>query len=322
MMRAQVVAMAVRGAGAEEIARVVGFDRSHVYRIMKAHVDQGWDALQDHRHEVDRALADEAFSEVVRVLVGGCPREYGYERATWTRELLVRVSYGMTGTLVSARTMSRVLRRVGARRGRPKPVVAPRLSPRQQRRRLAGIRKIIQNLGPKEVCVYEDEVDIHLNPHVGWDWMLRGQQKLLMTPGQNAKAYVAGALEPSTGRLTWVGGVSKTSELFVDLLHELEKVYSEATTIYVVLDNYGIHHSALTRAALKNLSKIRLVFLPPYSPDHNRIERLWQDLHANVTRNHQYSTIEDLCGAVARWLNAASQWYCAQCPPTYLPLSA
>ena len=32
--------------------------------------------------------------------------------------------------------------------------------------------------------------------------------------------------------------------------------------------------------------RIELHFLPPYSPDHNRIERTWQDLHANVTRNH------------------------------------
>ena len=32
-----------------------------------------------------------------------------------------------------------------------------------------------------------------------------------------------------------------------------------------------------------------LHFLPPYCPDHNRIERLWKDLHDNVTRNHTLS---------------------------------
>jgi transposase len=32
-----------------------------------------------------------------------------------------------------------------------------------------------------------------------------------------------------------------------------------------------------------------LHFLPPYCPDDNRIERLWKDLHDNVTRNHKVS---------------------------------
>ena len=51
------------------------------------------------------------------------------------------------------------------------------------------------------------------------------------------------------------------------------------------LDNYGIHDSQQVQLALKSTvaSKIRLHFLPPYCPDHNRIERTWKDLHDNVT---------------------------------------
>ena len=46
---------------------------------------------------------------------------------------------------------------------------------------------------------YEDEVDIHLNPKLGADWMMRGQQKKVATPGQNRKHYLAGALHAGTG---------------------------------------------------------------------------------------------------------------------------
>ena len=62
------------------------------------------------------------------------------------------------------------------------------------------------------------------------------------------------------------------------------------------------------RPVLVNLLVLRLHFLPAYSPDHNRIERFWQDLHANVTRNHRHATLEALCHAVAAWLDAASPW--------------
>jgi hypothetical protein len=51
--------------------------------------------------------------------------------------------------------------------------------------------------------------------------MLRGQQKEVMTPGQNEKRYLAGALNPQTGELIWVEGERKNSFLFIRLLWEL-----------------------------------------------------------------------------------------------------
>ncbi|MCA9187366.1 MAG: hypothetical protein KDA99_17180, partial [Planctomycetales bacterium] len=43
----------------------------------------------------------------------------------------------------------------------------------------------------------------------------KGQQKEVLTPGQNEKQYLAGALNPKTGELTWVEGDSKNSLLFI-----------------------------------------------------------------------------------------------------------
>ena len=37
-----------------------------------------------------------------------------------------------------------------------------------------------------------------------------------------------------------------------------------------------------------------LHFLPPYSPEHNVIERLWKQMHDHVTRNHRHPTMKDL----------------------------
>ncbi|MBX3471819.1 MAG: transposase [Planctomycetes bacterium] len=82
-----------------------------------------------------------------------------------------------------------------------------------------------------------------------------------------------------------------------------ERAYPAAKRIHVVLDNYVIHSSKKTQAALAKLSgRIVLHFLPPYCPDANKIERLWGTLHANVTRNHRHKTIEALMAAVTRWL--------------------
>lgn len=95
---------------------------------------------------------------------------------------------------------------------------------------------------------YEDEVDIHLNPKIGADWKIRGQQNRVVTPGQNEKYYLVGSLHSGTGNVSYVGGNSKSSALFISLLKRLKATYRRAKTITQNVDNYIIHkvgkHSA------------------------------------------------------------------------------
>ena len=100
-----------------------------------------------------------------------------------------------------------------------------------------------------------------------------------------------------------MAGMRKTSELFVSLLARLVKEYPRAKRIHLILDNYRIHHSAITETALRYFAgKIVLHFLPPYCPNDNKIERVWQDLHAEVTRNHERSAMDALMNDVWRFL--------------------
>ena len=149
--------------------------------------------------------------------------------------------------------------------------------------------------------------------------MLRGTQKTVVTPGKNQKRYLAGALDAKTGKLTWVEWDRKDSNLFILQLWQLVKRdYPNAKCIYIILDNYSIHSSHRTRIALAALGdKVRLHFLPPYCPDHNRIERVWRDLHDNVTRNHRCRTIKELMEEVCAYLQtrqrALRHEYAKQC---------
>ena len=163
-------------------------------------------------------------------------------------------------------------------------------------------------IGPGEVAVYLDEVDIHLNPKIGPDWMNRGTQNTVPTPGTNAKRYVCGALDVVTGRTTCVAGESKNSQLFIATLERLLQTNPRATAIHVVLGNFKIHSSKQVRAWVDERGgRIKLHSLPPYCPDHNKIERLWRDLHADVTRNHRHATIESLMAAVWQWIEGRNR---------------
>ena len=70
----------------------------------------------------------------------------------------------------------------------------------------------------EEEVFYVDEVDIHLNPKIGRDWMLRGTQKKVVTPGKNKKRYVYGALPVGDGDLVYTTARRKNSAGFVVFL--------------------------------------------------------------------------------------------------------
>lgn len=308
LTRALIVRMAAARRSAEEMVLLLGVSRAHVYRTVARFLDGGRDGLLDGRATNGRRVVDQAFRDSVRKLLDGSPRDHNFIRSTWTRELLVLVMKRSGNAAVSVCTMGRVLVAIRARRGRPKPIVKCPLSARQRRRRIKQVRDLVAKCPPKEVVVYEDEIDIHLNPKLGLDWMNRGHQKLVMTPGKNEKAYVAGTLNAQTREVLWVGGAEKNSSLFVEMLRKLDAHHADAARIHVVLDNYGIHKSKMTKAALREMPRIRLHFIPPYSPDDNLIERLWLDLHANVTRNHPHAELSSLCGDVAHFLDHISPW--------------
>jgi len=289
--------------GGRETADVLGICNTTVYRVAARFRERGEMSLWDGREENGHPKLDQDYLGLLDEVVRSKPTDHGWRRPTWTRELLVETMCRKTGVRIHVTTMSRALAKIEARRGKPRPRVGCPWFPARKTRRLNELRRLAASLSRRDALVFEDEVDVHLNPKIGLDWMGKGQQKEVLTPGQNEKRYLAGALDARTGLIHWVEGDQKTSWLFMDLLKKLTVVYAKARTIHVILDNYGIHSSQVIGIALCHFaSRILLHHLPPYCPDDNRIERLWQDLHANVTRNHECRTMTELMGEVRYYL--------------------
>ena len=291
------------GKAATLIRAVLHCSTAQVYRIAHRFLDQAEAGLADRREDNGRHKVSWHYEWCLRQAVAGSPRAYAQRRPTWTQALLAVVLEQRTGIRLSTATLSRLLRRHKIRRGRPKPIVGCPWPKAKRQRRLCRLRRLARTCPSGEAVVYADEVDIHLNPKIGPDYMLAGTQKEVLTPGKNEKRYLAGALNARTGKLTVVEWSQKNSDLFIGLVHQLARAYPRARRIHVILDNYKIHKSQRTALALAALGgRVQLHYLPPYCPDDNRIERLWRDLHDNVTRNHNCRTMEELMSEVRHYL--------------------
>ena len=309
-IRYMIVLHTAKGKSQSQIADMLGTSVSHVKRTRTRWRQHGEVGLIDRREDNGpSAKADDAYAADLRVVLRDSPRGHGQRRPTWTLELLIKVMRARGHPTISTTTMSRLLRRLGVRRGMAKPIVGCPWHKRAKNKRIRMIEKLIESLPADQAVVWEDEVDIHLNPKIGPDWMLPGTQRRVMTPGKNVKRYIAGALDAMTDRLVWVSGAKKHSGLFIDLLKKLQKVYADRKAIHVILDNYRIHSSKQTQTwVVEHGQRIRLHFLPPYCPDDNRIERcVWREVHANVTRNHDCESMDALMQEVRHYLNARNR---------------
>lgn len=301
-----IVLRSAEGWGRCRIAAALSCSASLVSRVRRRWRAEGAAGLIDRREDNGEQKATEEFVRCVRWILERSPPDFGHRRPTWTQRLLILTAARYTGVAVSRTTMGRVLRTLGARRGRPKPLAPCPWSARARTRRVNLLRRLIETLPPDAACAWVDEADLDLNPRIGPDWMLPGTQRTVMTPGKNVKRYLAGAMDARTDRVTWISGRRKDSGLFIALLARLLRAYAAARVIHVILDNYTIHTSRRTRAWLAERGgRFRFHFLPPYCPDDNRIERsVWRELHANVTYNHRCATIEELVHQAGVYLRA------------------
>lgn len=304
-LRFLMIAKLSAGLSRNRVAQEIGAAVSTVIAAANRFMRQGVEGLYDQRRFNGARKVDDIFEQHLGAVLCGIPQDFGWERPTWTRELLCLEMERRSFPRIAVCTMGRALAAIGARLGRPKPIVLCPWPAAERDARLGEISALVDRATRREPVVYADEADLHLNPKIGPDWMLRGMQRQIITPGKNEKRYIAGALDASTRQLIWVTGRRKRSELFCQLLWRLLAAYPSARRIHVVLDNYIIHSSKLTRRCVEEFrGRIVLHFLPPYCPDHNRIERVWLDLHANVTRNHRCSTMQDLMRHVLAFLRA------------------
>lgn len=130
--------------------------RSTVSHVAARYRELGELGLEDGRRGNGKPKLYERVLKRLAVLLNGVPRDFGWARSTWTRELLTRQLGMDTKVWVSRTTMTRWLRRLGARWGKPKLFVECPWPTSRRQRCLAGIRSVARSLGPREALFYED----------------------------------------------------------------------------------------------------------------------------------------------------------------------
>jgi len=238
---------------------------------------------------------------VVAWLLDFTPRAFGLLRSRWCCETLAVLLWRLHEVDVSRETVRRWLHRHNLVWRRPRPVLR-RHDPERQAR-LDKIRAVLRNLPDDETAVFTDEVDLNLNPKIGCMWMPRGEQAEVVTPGDNAKGYLAGSLHWRTGLLITTVGAHRDAALFVAHLGELLSRLRRYRKVHVICDNAKFHTARpVQEFYAQHQDRLEFHPLPRYAPECNPIERVWWRLHEAITRNHSCQSQPELVDLALAWL--------------------
>jgi len=301
--RCQIILHLAQRRHPNDIATTLACDVSTVYRTRRAFLCEGETALVPKKspgrprqltpqqvRRLDEALAHE-------------PRALGQNFSNWSaKKLCVHLQFAL-----HAVTLLRYLWRLKWRWLRPIQRIAspdPRYAAKAR-----YLRRLRRQAHQQHIHLYyADEMDVALLPTISGRWMRRGQQTQVFTPGQNAKQYVFGAVNYITGQLIALTWTNKNNLGFRQLLSQVVAFHAkDHAKVVMVVDNFRIHQAKAVKTWLESHRRLRLYFLPTYSPRLNPIERVWRHFRRNVTDNYFFRTMSRLVAAVEAFISEMTE---------------
>jgi transposase len=161
-----------------------------------------------------------------------------------------------------------------------------------------------------DVVLFLDPVHQVHNIDSDYCWQLVGgaNTKKVNSNSGRQRLTILGALNALTKKTTIFSTESNCDHYAMQVfLREIRNDYPDPKIIYIFLDNARYNHSVAVREEAEALG-IKLLFLPPYSPNLNLIERLWKFMKKKVTANIYYRTFAEFTQAIHNFFKNIEQY--------------
>jgi transposase len=265
-----------------EIARLLFLDDSTIRRYEVEYRTGGLDNLLVDAYKGGHAsLSSEQLTGLKKHL-----KEQLYHRAKDVVQY-VKTTYDVP---YSEEGMIHLLHRLGYVYKKTK-LVPGKCDPERQQAFLVEYEKIKESMDETDELYFADGAHPQHNVIAGYGWIQKGTEKEIKTNSGRQRLNLNGALSLRDLSAVVLSEDTINADAVIRLCKALEEKHPNALNIYLICDNARYNHARIVREFLAT-SRVKMRYLPPYSPNLNLIERLWKFYHKNVQCNHYYETFE------------------------------
>jgi len=177
-----------------------------------------------------------------------------------------------------------------------KPEKIPgKIDPTRQEQFIEEYQKLKDSLGLSDELYFLDAVHPEYQSQAVCGWIKKGECKTLQTTGKQKRLHFLGALNLKEMQVIVREYETIDGDAMIQFFKDLESTKKEGE-IHIILDNAAAHKNHKLREYLQS-SRIRLHYLPPYSPNLNPIERLWKVFREMTLYNRYFETCADFFAA-------------------------
>lgn len=293
-VRIRAVEAVRNGMPVSQTASAYGVVRTTLHRWLARHDQDGEQGLQ--RRPVSgrpRKLASVTAKRLKRIVLSPASK-FGFETDLWTVGRLHAVLEVHLNVDVSEDTVWRRLREAGLTWQTPERQyfeADPEIRRRWQAETIPMIRETLEKT--RGILYCEDEASVCLTPLLGKTWAERGKPRKVLVTGARASIAAMSAISPK-GRLVFrLHDKRITSVEVIDFLKQLLRQHPRRHVV-VVMDQAKPHTSKMTRAFIEKRARLHVFYLPPYSPDWNPDEKVWNHLKNHELKAHKATNKQEL----------------------------
>lgn len=294
-IRIRAVQQVQAGQSPEAVIGALGFTRRCIYSWLSMYRAGGWDALKARKAPGRaRRLSGRDMQWVYRTVTGKNPLQLGFSFALWTRAMIRVLIAEHCEVRLSLVSVGRLLAQLGLSCQKPLWRAYQQDGSRVEqwlKKEYPRIRALAKR--EKAEIYFEDESGVRSDFHSGSTWALRGHTPVVRVTGQRFSLNMISAVSPR-GALRFMvvkGGVG--AAVFIRFLKRL--IHGAKRPIFLIVDGHPAHRAkAVTRYVSTVSQRLRLYFLPAYSPELNPDEQVWNDVKNNAVGRSRLENPEDL----------------------------
>jgi len=248
-------------------------------------------------------------AQIAKTVIDHHPEQLKLPFYLWTREAVALLIKRRFGIQLSVWTVGRYLKRWGFTPQKPARR-AWEQNPEQVRQWLEKDYLQIRRQAQKEKAqiFWGDEMGLRSDHAVGRSYGLKGQTPVIMATGQRFSCNMISAIT-NQGCLNFMVFKERfTAQVFIEFLRRLLR--QNDRRVYLIIDRHPVHRSHKVKDWVEeHEERLRLIFLPSYSPEINPDELLNQDVKSNALGRQRPGDQPELMGKVRSYLRSR------QCKP-------
>ena len=282
-IRIRAVQRVEAGESPEDVISTLVFHRSCIYDWLARYREGGIDALRYKKIPGRKPrLSGSQLKQLFDWITLKSPQQMQFDFALWTRDMIRQVIYRELGARLSVVSVGRLLRKLGLSPQKPLRRAYqqdPEAVEHWKKVEYPKIRAAAKREGAS--IFFADEANVRSDYHSGTTWAPVGQTPIVPKTGARFSMNLISAISPRGAmRFMTIDG-KMTAPKFIEFLRRL--LVGATHPIYLIVDRHPVHRSGRVRQFVESTDgKLKLFFLPSYSPELNPDEQVWNNL-----KNHK-----------------------------------